>query len=327
MSFRALTALLACLAVAAAWPREEPWTLATPAPAVALRPDRLAGSESHACAACHAEVVAEWASSAHALAWADEVYQEELAGRDRPEHCHGCHVPVPMLAAPELTRPKARVEDREHGISCDACHLGASGAMLGANGATTDAHATERSAVLTSEGSSALCAACHSTNIGPVVGIAKDYFTSKQAERGRSCVGCHMAIVERAATESGAGVIAGRSHLLQTPRDPIFLARAFELSLEDRSGKAVVVVQNRAGHRVPGLKGRVIRFGVFPEDAADDAKPEAERVLDVGRYLPVDGKVEIALSRAAPSVRVRGWHHDPRAEKPVQFLDLVVASR
>jgi hypothetical protein len=299
---------------------EKPWELATPAPAVALKPERLPSSESLACAACHAEVVAEWAGTAHGIAWIDEVYQEEL-DRPKPELCHGCHVPVAMLAIPELAKPKARAEDRDHGISCETCHLGANGAMLGANGTPTDAHATERSASLTPEGASALCAACHSTNIGPVVGIAKDFTTSKQAERGRSCVGCHMAVVER--TPAGGGAPhAGRSHLVQTPRDPSFLRRAFDLTLEDRGGKAVVVIKNRAGHRVPGLLGRELRFGVFAPDASDSTKPEAEVTLDARRYLPVDGSQEIALTRAADKVRVRASHRDPRADQPVLFLDL-----
>ncbi len=321
-------AVLACLALAGAQegkPQDEkPWELATPAPTVGLKPERVTGSETLACAKCHAEVVAEWAGTAHAIAWVDEVYQEAL-DRPKPETCHGCHVPVPMLALPELGKPKARAENRDHGISCETCHLGANGAMLGATGTPTDAHATERSASLTPEGSSALCAACHSTNIGPVVGIAKDFVTSKQAERGRSCVGCHMASVERAQSESSAAH-TGRSHLVQTPRDPTFLARAFELVLESRDGKAVVVIKNRAGHRVPGLIGREIRFGVFAADAAEGAKPEVELVLDARHYLPVDGSQEIVLPRAADRVRVRGLHVDPRAEAPVPFLDLELTS-
>ena len=50
---------------------------------------------------------------------------------------------------------------------------------------------------MTEKASSAMCSVCHSTNIGPVVGIAKDFETSKQAERGRSCIGCHMQAIER----------------------------------------------------------------------------------------------------------------------------------
>jgi hypothetical protein len=130
-----------------------------------------------------------------------------------------------------------------------------------------------------------------------------------------------MASVERAPAAGGTPH-TGRSHLVQTPRDPAFLQRAFEFELEDRGGKAVVVVNNRAGHRVPGLLGREIRFGVFAPDAAEDAKAEAELVLDARRYLPVDGNQEIALSRAADRVRVRAWHIDPRADAPVKFYDL-----
>ena len=93
---------------------------------------------------------------------------------------------------------------------------------------------------MTDARSSELCAVCHKTNIGPVVGIAKDYFASKQAERGRTCVGCHMAKVERAwADGEGVPVRVGRSHAIQTPRDPSFLRQAFALSWSPRGATTV----------------------------------------------------------------------------------------
>jgi hypothetical protein len=179
---------------------------------------------------------------------------------------------------------------------------------------------------MSAPGSNALCAACHSTNIGPVVGIAKDFEASRQSERGRSCVGCHMHAVERRWAEGESVPLrTGRSHALQTPRDPSFLRRAFELSL---SG-AKVVIENRAGHRVPGLIGREIRFEAEALDAGGAVLCRGQLALDARSYLPVDGRLEIALDRAGAAVRVVGRHLDPRAEEPVPFLDerLVPAGR
>ena len=310
---------LALLALGAAT-EEGAWDLRAPEPKVALRPERVERVGEYGCARCHTEVAAEWSASAHGIAWADELYQDEIADKKRPELCHGCHIPEPLLAGGALAeKPKARAGDDRHlGISCESCHVGAEGVVLGPRGTPTDAHASRAAPEQTAPGSNALCSACHSTNIGPVVGIAKDFAASKQAERGRSCVGCHMHEVERRWAD-GESVPArkGRSHAIQTPRDPTFLRRAFELSL---SGTKVVVA-NRAGHRVPGLIGREIRFEAEALDAAGAVLCRGELALDARTYLPVDGKLEIALAKAGASVRVVGRHADPRAEEPVVFLD------
>ena len=292
------------------------WDLADPLPAIPLDPPGLEGTESHECAECHAEVVAEWAGSAHAIAWVDKLYQEQMRERKRPELCHGCHAPEPLLAGGEPQRPKARDEHRQLGIDCRSCHLGHDGAMLGVRGTATEAHASTSSPFFEGEGGSQACAACHSTNIGPVVGIAKDFFKSDQTLRGRSCAGCHMAWVERGTGPDGKPRRV-RSHAIQTPRDPAFLRRAFDLSLQEREGKTVVAIANRAGHRVPGLIGRELEFSVEAQ-----GKTLANHSLDARRYLPVDGEVTIELPEAAAQVHVRGTHFDPRAAEGVLFLDL-----
>lgn len=312
-----------CLAALAAWspvlpaqdPVEAAWTLARPAPAVALRPAVLERAAELACAACHAPEVEEWSRSAHALAWVDEVYQEELEGRTRPETCHGCHIPEPLFAQGLEERPSPRAADQHFGVSCETCHLGPAGEMLGTRGEATDAHASARSESLVGAGANALCAACHRTNIGPVVGIAKDFEVSKQAERGRTCVGCHMASVER---EDGT---ESRSHALQTPRDPTFLARAFALRLEVAGGKCAVVVENRAGHRVPGLIGREIVFAAEALDAGGKVVAKGRLELDTRSFLPVDGSTRLELPAAGVGVRVTGEHHDPRSDEAVRFIE------
>ncbi|MDA1267278.1 MAG: multiheme c-type cytochrome [Planctomycetota bacterium] len=309
----AVACALVIVAHAAVQDDESPWELAAPAPTVPIRPAHV-DIEGHACAECHAEVVEEWASTTHAIAWVDEAYLEYLEDVQRKDGCYSCHAPQPLLAGggPPPRRPSTREGDRMHGVDCASCHLGPEGAWLGATGASTDAHATAQSDHLAN--ADALCASCHGTTIGPVVGLARDFTTSEQADRGRSCVGCHMAPRPLPA-DAPADARPGRSHAMQTPRDPGFLRRAFELRHVERGGESVLVIENQAGHRVPGLKGREIRFVV------SGAGQKVERVIDTRAHLKVDGSIEVPLGALADTLKVEGHHLDPRATAEEAFLD------
>lgn len=311
-------------AMAAVGVRDGPsWKLSPPAPAVALRPPGPVDARDVACAECHRDVVEEWSRTAHALAWVDELYQAELGQVRRPELCQGCHVPRPLLVDERLGRPIPREDGRDLGITCEACHLGPDGTMLGPRGTATDAHPTRRSDLFAGERAGALCAGCHSVNIGPVIGVAKDFESSRQAERGRSCAGCHLALLERQPEHVTAieGAAPMRSHALQTPRDPSFLRRAFSPRLVVEGERAKVVIENRAGHRVPGLKGRRILFRAEALGAGGAVVARGELQIDAGRTLAVDGSLEIDLDTAGAGVRLVGLHYDPRANEPVTFLD------
>ncbi len=314
-----------------AWPApgDTPWELKPPAPKIALRPAKLETLEGETCGECHAAVVGEWSGTAHAIAWLDESYREALKEKSRPQTCYGCHVPKPLVTGTLATRAEARSDVQHLGIACATCHLGPDGAQLGPNGRASPAHKSVASDLVSAKGSSAVCSVCHATNIGPVVGIAKDFETSRQAERGRSCIGCHMQIVERQPAKgaaSGAAAFPGRSHAIQTPRDPEFLARAFELSLALDATRGVLTIQNRAGHRVPGLIGREVSFQAELLDAAGTVVKRGELSFDAQSYLPVDKSAEIELPGAGGAkVHLVGLHRDPRANEPVRFLDVVLA--
>jgi hypothetical protein len=300
--------------------------LKTPAPAVALRPARVAGLDQYGCAGCHQEVTKEWADSAHAVSWIDEEYRSQLADKQRPELCHGCHAPEPLLAGVLGGKPGTRAAGRELGVNCESCHQDEMGAMLGPWGASVDAHASKRSEFMAAPQSNALCSACHATNIGPVIGIAKDFATAGLAARGLSCVGCHMAPLTRSwATDAPAR--EGRSHAIQTPRDPAFLRLAFGLELRTDDGKSRVVIKNQAGHRVPGLIGRQVRFHAELLDAGGAVLEQADLGIGVQTYLPVDGTREIRFTHAGAKARVTGLHDDPRASAPVKFLDETLAAK
>jgi hypothetical protein len=319
---------LCWIAAQARWVGDEP-ALAAPAPhpelALAPHPELA----TLACARCHEEIAAEWATTQHAHAWIDPTYQEALKDKRRPESCHGCHIPAPLLLEPadfgKKPLPRAPEEEAlDLGVSCQTCHAGPGGAVHGPFGAPTEAHASVQDERFSTAGSNALCAACHRTTVGPVIGVAKDFELANLAERGQSCVGCHMApLVRPIAAEQGAPAYparAGRSHALQTPRDPAFLAQAFGLGVARVGGEVVLTVRNRAGHRVPGLVGRRLVFTAEALDASGAVLATLERTVDDVAFLPVDGTLELSLAAPATALRVRGTHRPPESDAGIPFL-------
>jgi hypothetical protein len=316
-----LAALLAAASLAwAAGVLDDSWPLASPAPTIAVRPPVLPSLEGMDCGECHAGIVEQWSRTTHALAWVDELYQEELKGRKKPEGCHGCHAPVPLHSAALGSKPDARADHRGLGVSCESCHLAPDGAMLGPTGAATDAHASRRSDTMSGAGTNALCISCHRTTIGPVIGIAKDFETSDLPAKGATCVGCHFAVEREVDSEGGKRKVF--SHELQTPRDPAFLALAFGLSMRREGGKTIVDVANRAGHRVPGLIGREIELTAHALDAGGKELAKASLKIDSSSYLPLGESLSIELPAAAAKVRLVGLHLDLRIDEPVRFLEV-----
>jgi len=321
----ALAALLA--SARSVWQARAPWPLKPPAALSDGRPEKLARASELSCAPCHAAQVEEWAATTHALAWENEPYQEELVGRKKAESCHGCHAPVALHGALDALlagKPQARADARHFGVSCESCHLATDGALLGPTGAATDEHATRKGTSFDAQGSNALCASCHRTTVGPVIGLARDFEQSAGAAAGATCVGCHMAPRAEVPVE-GVGVEGRtrtvRSHSLQTPRDPAFLALGFELTLAHEPAGPTLRVRNLAGHRVPGLIGREIEFVATASDAALEELGRETLTLTTESYLRVDETLELALPARTARVRVLGRHHDPRMDKPVTFLE------
>jgi nitrate/TMAO reductase-like tetraheme cytochrome c subunit len=324
-----LAAALPALLVAAAAVRDRtPWPLRAPAPVPDGRPAQLARAKEVACGECHAPQLEDWSRTTHALAWENEPYQEDLEGRKKAESCHGCHAPERLHGAEDALlagKPAARADERHLGVSCESCHMAHDGALLGPTGAPTDKHATRKGASFVGSGSNALCAACHRTTVGPVIGLARDFEQSKAAEAGTTCVDCHMAI----AAEVGEGEAkrAVRSHALQTPRDPAFLALGFEYELSAESSAVRLVIHNKAGHRVPGLIGRELEFRARAFAADGKELGRETLTLTTESYLPVDDSVILELPAATAVVQLEGWHHDPRLDKPVRFVERELAAR
>ena len=116
----------------------------------------------------------------------------------------------------------------------------------------------------------------------------------------------------------------GRSHATQTPRDPGFLRRAFEASAKIEGGKTLITIANATGHRVPGLIGRSFEFTASVLDAEGKPLATKQQVFDTRAHLPVDRSVDLVVDAVGAQVHLVGMHNDPRLEKPVLFLDVVL---
>ena len=201
------------------------------------------------CARCHGDVHAEWLDSAHARAFTDPVFQQQLSGCAEPERCLPCHVPAAVLD--RLGRmPQARKTQHNEGVTCVACHQSSQG-MHGPSGIATSAHPTVKDATFRRRGSYGLCRSCHDMRIADVLPLAREFERGGLALDDSSCVGCHMTTAARAGAGPFAGEPAvprrGRSHRLLGPSDAEFCGSGFLFRVERRDGKLGLILTNEIG--------------------------------------------------------------------------------
>ena len=223
---------------------------------------------------CHTEIHAEWKDRKHGVAWTDPIYQAAMQQKTRPQLCHACHIPGSVLERLG-SRPRTRDRHLEEGITCVSCHKKGN-AQQGPYGSDTLAHLCEKNEAFSFEGSVALCASCHSTQIEDVLPVAKDFIDADMASKGKSCIGCHMPEVERQlsislATGNPVGEMRkGRSHALLGPGDVEFCATAFEFAASRRGSDLVLSISDMAGHRIPGLALRTFPVEVRQLDGGGE---------------------------------------------------------
>ena len=135
-----------------------------------------------------------------------------------------------------------------------------------------------------------------------------------------------MAPVERPIANDPDGVRAypariGRSHSLQTPRDPAFLRQAFGLRAVRSEAGVVLRVSNRAGHQIPGLNDRLILFRVRALDA--DGASVVEDELEISRSEAIELGQTLELSLVGDStiatLEVIGTHEAKSLTGTVEF--------
>ncbi|MCA9570097.1 MAG: hypothetical protein KC656_19765, partial [Myxococcales bacterium] len=237
----------------------------------------VADLSAESCAACHAEIAAEWRTSVHAVAWIDPQYQAEIGKSGNRWLCLNCHTPLKVqqdrfavaLEDGDVERP-VLVDNpdfdaalREEGITCAACHVRdgvVHGPGLGGNAPhPVKADPTYRSGEL--------CLRCHqATATYPgksficVFDTGREWRDGPYDDEGKSCVTCHMPTVERPAALGGptrtvarhwwrgAGIpkIAGRYPPPEANPFGLSLAAAVE------GGELKVTATNaNAGHMLP----------------------------------------------------------------------------
>ncbi|WP_420631319.1 multiheme c-type cytochrome [Candidatus Leptofilum sp.] len=113
------------------------------------------------CQECHLDVASHWEESAHANAYANEVFQEKWVGLGEPAECLACHTTNFQPATGEFD---------EEGVACESCH-----------GETTTEHPPEPVPILAD---TEYCGSCHTTSLG-------EWHQTGHASEEIGCMDCH----------------------------------------------------------------------------------------------------------------------------------------
>ena len=195
------------------------------------------------CATCHAAIAAEWATSRHALAWTNGIFQREYQAQPRP-WCVNCHAPMPAQQTALAAGDPALADQ---GINCATCHV-RRGRIVAAR---TTAASPHDPILEPSFGSPAFCADCHQFTF-PVLsadGVAERMTPHPMqdtvgsflrgpyaAERG-GCMACHG---------------SATNHAFLGGHDPEMLQAALAVAWCRRGDALEVTLTNvGAGHAVP----------------------------------------------------------------------------
>lgn len=294
-------------------------------PSVPARPQAPTfKTDAASCGECHRAIYAQWQESLHAKAWTDEIYQAWMKTKKKPEKsCYKCHIPLPVVAiAPK--RPKTRQQNRNEGVTCVTCHEDA-GNIHGPRGAKTEAHPSVKSELFTGN-SVDLCQSCHRITPKPVISLGKDFERAKLAEQGKSCKGCHMPEEPgHSAIDPKTGKPVGekrqiRSHRFLGGSSHTMIAQAFEFHRERKGDQLVLRLENKAGHRLPGLVMRFYKV-TFEALAGGKVLGKKEIVISTGKnqYLQLGQSVTATFDAphgAKARVTVNHWFQRLPGEEP-----------
>ncbi len=143
---------------------------------VFIEEDLLQRPQAKRCADCHAEIFREWERSRHAKAWISEHFKFETENYAKVK-CLSCH--APHQVDPDK-KPVLRVEFKEDGVSCVACHFKEeTKAMHGPLKVWSPPHPSKQDL---SYKRSNFCAGCHQ----------ETYKEWKLAKVQKTCQSCHM---------------------------------------------------------------------------------------------------------------------------------------
>jgi hypothetical protein len=310
-------------------------------------PRGLGGVEPSDCASCHADIAAEWASSGHASAWTDPIFQAEY--RLSPDaFCRRCHAPRDVDtgagrgsgsgSGPGSASLAAR------GIDCLVCHV-REGRVLGGHGRGDGDHVARRDARLLT---SAFCGSCHQFDFPrpsagqpvryhpgqPLQNTLIEWTKSRYADR--ACQDCHMPQV----AASVPGTRSHRSHAFRTFEDRELMARSVVVKALARRRRGTFLVTVSIA---PGEIGHAFPTGdMFREAVLTVRTGAAQRRQVLRRYfapvITADGRghrlgqvddTRLAPAGAGPPLRFSfqldepGGTDAPAATDVAWSLDLV----
>lgn len=196
---------------------------------------------STSCAKCHPAIYAEHMENTHGLAFVDP--EARLATREfRRENCVRCHTPRPIFETGLGMVPIERHHDLEEGNTCMSCHFKADYDYAEFKGG-----AECRVAFDDRVGDVQACATCHR-----VAGTPEQWERAPHGKlAGRTCVTCHMPLVERPVAVGEAPRMV-RSHVFPASQSESQIRRAYSYDVAIEGSELVVRIGNKgAGHNFP----------------------------------------------------------------------------
>jgi hypothetical protein len=243
-------------------------------------PRGLSGTAPSDCATCHAEITAEWASSAHAQSWTDPIFQAEYR-LSHQAFCRRCHAPLLPDAPATAPATNAPESPAARGIDCAVCHV-RDGHVLGTHGRGAADHSSLLDARLAT---AAFCGGCHQFDFPaaepgkrplyhpgrPLQNTLAEWAQSSYADR--PCQHCHMPL-------AGPPGRPHRSHAFRTLDDPDVLGRAVRVTARaERRGGTIratfELAPGELGHAFP--TGDMFRRAVLTVSAGAAQKREVLR--------------------------------------------------
>ncbi len=272
-------------------------------------PTGLASLSAAQCAACHAEIHAEWAVTRHGEAFTDPLYQADLAHQGEPYVCAYCHTPLveqrptvvsgirlfwPSLVAAEAPNPRYVEGFEREGVTCATCHM-RGGAMV-ASHEVDSPHATRADPGFASV---EMCRPCHSLDITfgtklvrPIQDTFEEWEAYRAAGGDQTCIDCHMPRVEPRSMALDRPARPGRSHALRGPRDVAFLRTGVVIegsAIEASAGavRARLTIFNGSGHRIPTAEPqRRVEVVLEALDEAGAALASSREVIQRAVQMP-----------------------------------------
>ena len=264
---------------------------------------------SEQCRTCHQATYDEWHGSHHQIAYLNPEVRK-LSDDFRNKECQACHLPRPVSITGFGERTLPRMTFPEEGVSCLTCHLGADGAILGAETRPTAPCRPVRSPELVS---AELCASCHNQHQ-----TTDQWRASPQAAAGGTCRSCHMPPMDRAREN---GVRPGFAHAFKGAHDAEMLRSAGRFSVAASADAVLLSLENvGAGHNLPTEERHravdlLVRFetgtdgwGVweqvyrFRQPYRDESGPDTQ--------LPAGERKDVSVPRPEGALRVRArvWY-------------------